>query len=82
MPVVDQIHVPIHLLHDRNDQSLPFTQSQEFAATLTRLHHPFDYTAYGIFSHVLVRSNLAVTQLLSDGSKLFQTLNSNLLVGS
>jgi len=82
MQVVDQIHAPIHLLHDRNDQSIPFTQSQEFAATLTRLHHPFDYAAYGIFSHVLVRSNLAVTQLLSDGSKLFQTLNSILLVGS
>ena len=82
MQVVDQIHAPIHLLHDRNDQSIPFTQSQEFAATLTRLHHPFDYAAYGIFSHVLVRSNLAVTQLLSDGSKLFQTINSILLVGS
>jgi hypothetical protein len=82
MLVIDQIHAPIHLLHDRNDQSIPFTQSQEFAAALTRLHHPYDYAAYGIFSHVLVRSNLAVTQLLSDSSKLFQTLNSILLVGS
>ena len=82
MLVVDQMHAPIHLLHDRNDQSIPFTQSQEFAAALTRLHHPYDYAAYGIFSHVLVRSNLAVTQLLGDSLKLFQTLNSILLVGS
>jgi hypothetical protein len=82
MSAIDQIRAPIHMLHDRNDQSIPFTQSQEFAAALTHLHHPFDYAAYGIFSHVQVRSNLAVAQLLSDGSKLFQTLNSILLVGS
>jgi hypothetical protein len=82
MLVIDQIHAPIHLLHDRNDQSIPFTQSQEFAAALARVHHPYDFAAYGIFSHVLVRSNLAMTQLLGDGAKLFQTINSILLVGS
>jgi hypothetical protein len=82
MSVIDQIRAPIHLLHDRNDQSIPFTQSQEFAAALARLHHPYDFAAYGIFSHVQVRSNLDMAQLLSDGTKLFQTLNSILLVGS
>ncbi|HXZ05595.1 MAG TPA: hypothetical protein VEH81_12225, partial [Ktedonobacteraceae bacterium] len=82
MSVIEQIRAPIHLLQDRNDQSIPFTQSQEFAATLARLHHPYDFAAYGIFSHVLVRSNLAMAQLLSDGAKLFQTLNNILLVGS
>ncbi len=80
--VIDQIRAPIHLLHDRNDQSIPFTQSQEFAAALDRLHHPYDFAAYGIFSHVQVRSNLAPAQLLGDGIRLFQTLNSILLVGS
>ncbi len=80
--VIDQVRAPIHLLHDRNDQSIPFTQAQEFAAALARLHHPYDFAAYGIFSHVQVRSNLDMAQLLSDGTKLFQTLNSMLLVGS
>jgi dienelactone hydrolase len=82
MSVIDQIRAPIHLLHDRNDQSIPFTQAQEFAAALARLHHPYDFAAYGIFSHVQVRSNVDIAQLLSDGTRLFQTLNSILLVGS
>jgi hypothetical protein len=82
MSVIDQVRAPIHLLHDRNDQSIPFTQSQEFAAALARLHHSYDFAAYGIFSHVQVRSNIDMTQLLSDGTRLFQTLNSILLVGS
>ncbi len=82
MSVIDQIRAPIHLLHDRNDQSIPFTQAQEFAVALARLHHPYDFAAYGIFSHVQVRSNPDMAQLLSDGTKLIQTLNSILLVGS
>jgi hypothetical protein len=82
MSVIDQIRAPIHLLHDRNDQSIPFTQSQEFAAALARIHHPYDFAAYGIFSHVQVRSNLGLAEVLSDGTKLFQAINSILLVGS
>jgi dienelactone hydrolase len=82
LSVIDQIRAPIHLLHDRNDSSIPFTQAQEFAAALARIHHPYDFAAYGIFSHVQVRSNLGLGQLLSDGTKLFQALNSILLVGS
>jgi dienelactone hydrolase len=82
MSVIDQVRAPIHLLHDRNDQSIPFTQAQEFAAALARLHHPYDFAAYGIFSHVQVRSNLDMAQLLSDGTRLFQTINSIVLVGS
>ena len=49
---------------------------------LARLHHPYDFTAYTIIAHVIVRSNLGLTQELSDGSKLFKVLNSMLLVGS
>jgi len=82
MPVIDQIRAPIHLLHDRNDSSIPFTQAQEFAAALARIHHPYDLAAYSIFSHVQVRSNLGLAQLLSDGTKLFQAINSIMLVGS
>ena len=82
MSVIDQIRAPIHLLHDRNDPSIPFTQAQEFTAALARLHHPYDFAAYGIFSHVLVKSNLDLKQVLGDGSKLLGVLTSMLLVGS
>jgi len=82
MSVLDKIRAPIHLLHDRTDPSIPFTQAQEFVAALARLHHPYDFAAYGIFSHVQVQSNLGLAQVLSDGTKLFQTFYSMLLVGS
>ena len=82
MSVIDQIRAPIHLLHDRTDSAIPFTQAQEFAAALARIHHPYDFASYGIFAHVEVRSNLGLTQLLGDGTKLFQAIDSILLVGS
>ncbi len=82
MSVINQIHAPIHLLHDRNDLSIPFSQALEFAAALARLHHPYDFAAYSIFSHVQVRSNLDLGQLLGDGTRLFGVLDSILLVGS
>ena len=82
MSVIDQIRAPIHLMHDRNDSDIPFTQSQEFAAALARLHHPYDFAAYTIFSHVVIQSNLGLTQMLGDGTRLLQTLNNIMLIGS
>ena len=80
--VIDQVRAPIHLLHDRNDSDIPFTQTQEFAGALARLHHPYDFAAYTIFSHVEVQSNLGLPQVLSDGTRLLQTFNNIMLVGS
>ncbi len=80
--VLGQIRAPIHLLHDRNDPSIPYTQALEFAAALARLHHPYDLAAYSIFSHVQVESNLDLKQVLGDGTKLLEVLTSILLVGS
>lgn len=82
MTVIGQINAPLHLLHDRNDPSIPFNQGQEFAAALARTHHAYDFAAYSIFSHVEIKSGLSLGQWLSDGSKLFLALNSILLVGS
>jgi acetyl esterase/lipase len=82
MSVIEQVRAPIHLLHDRTDPSIPFSQAQELAMALARIHHPYDFAAYGIFSHVQVQSNPGMTQVLSDGIKLFQTLYSMVLVGS
>ena len=82
LSVLGQIRAPIHLLHDRNDPSIPFSQAQEFAAALAHLHHPYDLAAYSIFSHVQVGSNLGLGQVLGDGLKLLGVLTSILLVGS
>lgn len=82
LSVIGSIRAPVHLLHDRNDPSVPFTQAQEFAEALARIHRPYDLAAYSIFLHTQVRSNLDLGQVLSDGSKLFQVLYRSLLVGS
>ncbi|MHB8600564.1 MAG: alpha/beta hydrolase [Ktedonobacteraceae bacterium] len=82
MSYINQIRAPIHLLHDRNDPDIPFSQTQEFAAALARIHHPYDFAAFTIFSHVVVQPGLGLTQELGDGTKLFEVFNSMLLVGS
>lgn len=82
MSVIDQVRAPIHLLHDRSDSDIPLAQSQEFAAALARLHHPYDFAAYSIFSHVIIQSDLNPTQALTDGTRLLQTFTSVMLVGS
>ncbi len=80
--VIDQIRVPIYLLHDRSDTSVPFTESRAFAAALARIHHPYDLAEFGIFEHVQVRSDLAVGLLFSDGPRLFHVLSEVLLASS
>ena len=79
---IDKIHAPIYLLHDRNDTSIPFTESREFAAALARIHHPYDLAEFGIFEHVEIRSGLGLGQLLGDAPNLFRILNEVLLPGS
>jgi dienelactone hydrolase len=80
--VVDQIRSPIYLLHDRSDQYVPFTESREFAAALARLHHTYDFAEFGIFQHVEVRSDVGLTQLLSDGGNLLRLVSEVVRVGS
>jgi dienelactone hydrolase len=72
------IAAPIYLLHDRNDQFIPFTQSQAFNAALDRLHHEHTYAEFGIFAHVEVKSGVGGIQLLQDGFTLFRLLVSML----
>ncbi len=73
--VVKQIHAPVYLLHDRNDQFVTETESREFAAALARLHHPYDFAEFGIFQHADIRANLNLSQLAGDGSQLFRLLS-------
>lgn len=82
LSVISQIRTQIHLLHDRNDAAIPYSQSLEMAAALTRLHHPYDLTAYTIFSHVQINMHSTLNQLLSDGTRLLRVLTSIVLVGS
>ncbi|MGH2516474.1 MAG: alpha/beta hydrolase family protein [Ktedonobacterales bacterium] len=72
--VVGQISTPIYLLHDRNDQYVPFTESREFDAALTRLGRPHDFVEFNIFAHVEVRSGLGLGPLLGDAGSLYRIL--------
>ncbi len=80
--VIDRIHTPIYLLHDRNDQFIPFTQSRDFAAALARLHHNYDLAEFGIFQHVEVRVGNNLGQLVGDGAELLRILNKVLIIAS
>jgi predicted esterase len=73
--VIDKIAAPIYLLHDRNDQFVPFTESRDFAAALTRIHHPYDFAEFGIFQHVEVKAGVNPGQLVGDTISLFRILN-------
>jgi dienelactone hydrolase len=77
--VIDKIRAPIYLLHDRSDQFVPFTESQDFAAALTRIHHPHDFVGLGIFQHTEVKAGVNLGQLAGDTIGLFRILNAVLL---
>ena len=76
--VLPHIAAPIYLLHDRNDQFIPFTQSRAFNAALDALHHSHVFAEFGIFAHVEVKSNVGGLQLVGDGTTLFRLLTSML----
>ena len=80
--VIDQIRAPIYLLHDRNDQYVPFTESRDFAAALTRDHQSYDFAEFGIFQHVEVKEGVSMGQLVGDFISLFRILNEALLPGT
>ena len=79
---ISQIRAPMFLLHDRNDMSIPVTESRDFAAALAHLHYPYEYVEFHIFDHVEVLSNLKVGQILGDGPRLFSLLSDVLFVDS
>jgi acetyl esterase/lipase len=78
---IDGIRAPIYLLHARADDSIPFTESRNFAAALTYLGHPHDFAEFGIFHHVQVRPDIGVERF-GDVLHLFRMLREVLLVSS
>jgi len=81
--VIGNIHAPVYLLADRNDQFVPASQSVSFAAALASLHRPYDFAEFGIFQHAEVRSNLSISpQVLGDSWHLFLLLTKALQVGT
>ncbi len=76
-----QIKTPIYLLHDRNDQYVPFTQSREFNAALDASGQRHEYAEFGIFQHVEVRSGLGLSDV-GDYLTLFRLLVQLLQPGS
>ena len=82
LSVISQVRAPIHLLHERNDPAIPYSQDVEMAAALARLHHPYDFAGYTIFEHVVVNLRATLGQTLTDGTRLLGVLTSIMLVGS
>lgn len=80
--VVRQLRAPLYLLHDRNDQFVPVSESREFAAALAGLHHSYDFAEFGIFQHADVRAGVSPLQLLGDGQNLFRLLGKVAQAGS
>jgi acetyl esterase/lipase len=80
--VVGQIHAPVYLLHDQSDIYVPFTESRDFAAALTRLGHQHEFVEFSIFQHVEVKSGLGFGQTLRDGWSLYQILVATLGAGA
>lgn len=72
--VLNDIHAPIYLLHDRNDTYVPFTESRAFAAALVKANHPHDFVELNIFAHVEVKYGLGIGPLVDDGVRLFGIL--------
>ena len=72
--VVGELQTPIFLLHDRNDEFVPFTQSRAFDASLTALGKRHEFAEFGIFAHVEVKSGLGIGALVDDGSRLFRII--------
>ncbi len=80
--VVDAITTPIYLLHDAGDEFVPFTESRDFDAALTRLHRPHQYVELTIFAHVEVKSGQGLGAIVGDGAQLFSLLYQLLLIAS
>lgn len=80
--VANSVRAPIYLLHDENDQYVPFTESRAFAAALTRNGQPHDFVELTIFAHVEVKSHLGLGPALTDSSSLFRILSELLLSAS
>ncbi len=80
--VLSQIRAPVYLLHDRGDRFVPFTEAQDFAAALTRIHHRYDFVEVGIIAHTEVRAGQPLGSLIKDGAGLGRLLYELLLVGS
>jgi acetyl esterase/lipase len=80
--VVDSLDTRIYLMHDTSDEFVPFTESRDFAAALTRLGRSHEFVELGSFQHVEVRSGATLGELISDGAQLFAILYQLLLTAS
>jgi acetyl esterase/lipase len=80
--VVDSLDTRIYLMHDTSDEFVPFTESRDFAAALTRLGRSHEFVELGSFQHAEVRSDATPVQLIGDGARLFTMLYQLLLIAS
>ncbi len=80
--ILSKITAHLYILHDRNDQYLPYSQSRQLAAEIQRMRRPYDFAEFGIFQHVEVRPDLGFGQIADDASHLYRLLTEMLAIAS
>jgi dienelactone hydrolase len=76
------IHAHIYLLHDRQDEFVPYTESVNFGNWLDAHHRDYHLVLFDIFQHVEVQTGLPFTTLALDSVRLFGVLASIMTYGA
>jgi dienelactone hydrolase len=50
--VIDRVRAPVHLMHERDDHHVPYTESRKLAQGLAPGGHLVRYTEFRLFTHV------------------------------
>ena len=67
LTVLDAVHAPVLLMHDRSDTFIPYTESRSIAATLTQAGRPpVRYSEFRLFAHVLPGRSLPLRELVPE----------------
>ena len=73
LAVLDSVHAPVLLMHDRSDTFIPYTESRSIAAALAQAGRPpVRYSEFRLFAHVLPGRSLPLRELIPEVWRLVQ----------
>lgn len=71
LQVLDRVHAPVFLMHDRGDELIPYVESRRARDALVAAGRPPYYSEFDIFQHVDPTRGGKPHILLRDGLRLF-----------
>ncbi|CAN5687661.1 hypothetical protein BH23GEM11_BH23GEM11_13770 [soil metagenome] len=74
VPALERIHVPVHLLHGREDVLIPWTETPRLEALIRPRAPAVHATITGLFSHSAGDTGLSRGAQLVEGGRLFQAV--------